>query len=77
MKAVIALLLWGILLVLSWPLAVAVLFLAPIVWLLSLPFRLIALTFEALYAFLRALLVLPARLLGHHESPKGRCPQPS
>jgi len=36
----------------------------PILWLLSLPFRLIALIFRALFAFLEALLFLPARLLG-------------
>lgn len=58
-------LLWLILFVLCWPLALLALLLWPLVWLLSLPFRLIGVTFEALFAFLRALLMLPARLLGH------------
>jgi hypothetical protein len=50
--------------VLCWPLAFLVLLMWPVVWLLSLPFRLIGITFEALFAFLRALLMLPARLFG-------------
>jgi hypothetical protein len=37
------------------------------VWLISLPFRLIGITFDALFAFLRAILFLPARLLGHRD----------
>ena len=55
---------WLILLVLCWPLALLALVLWPIVWLLSLPFRLIGITFDALFAFLKAILFLPARLLG-------------
>jgi hypothetical protein len=54
---------WLILLVLCWPLALLALVLWPIVWLLSLPFRLIGITFEAVFALLRAILFLPARLL--------------
>ncbi len=57
-------LLWLLLFVLCWPLALLALVLWPIVWLLSLPFRLIGLSVEALFAALRALLFLPARLLG-------------
>ena len=57
-------LLWVLLLIISWPLALLVLVLYPIVWLLLLPFRLIGLTFSALFEFLGALLRLPARLLG-------------
>jgi len=53
-----------ILFVLSWPLAILALFLLPIVWLLSLPLRLVGITFEALFALLRAVLFLPARVLG-------------
>lgn len=56
---------WLILLVLCWPLALLALLLWPLVWLLSLPFRLIGLTFEALFALLRAVLFLPARVLGY------------
>lgn len=58
---------WCLLLVLCWPLALLALLLWPIVWLISLPFRLIGITFEALFAFLRALLFLPARVLGHRD----------
>jgi len=36
----------------------------PIVWLISLPFRLIGITFDAVFALIRAILFLPARLLG-------------
>ena len=57
-------LLWVLLLVVCWPLALLALVAWPFVWLLSLPFRLVGITFSALFAFLRALLFLPARLLG-------------
>jgi hypothetical protein len=60
------LLAWLILLVVCWPLALLALALYPIVWLLVLPFRLVGITFEAVFALLRALLFLPARLLGAH-----------
>jgi hypothetical protein len=58
------LLLWLILLFLCWPLALLALVLWPIVWLLSIPFRLLGIAFEGVFQFLRALLLLPARLLG-------------
>lgn len=57
-------LLWCLLLVVCWPLALIALVAWPFVWLLSLPFRLVGITFGALFAFLRALLFLPARVLG-------------
>jgi hypothetical protein len=57
-------LLWVLLLVACWPLALLALVAWPFVWLLSLPFRLVGITFSALFAFLRALLFLPARVLG-------------
>ncbi len=56
--------LWLILLFLCWPLALLALVLYPIVWVLLLPFRLIGLVFEGLFAFLRAIIFLPARILG-------------
>jgi hypothetical protein len=59
------LLLWCLLFVVCWPLALIALFLWPIVFLLTLPFRLLGITFEALFALLRAILMLPARVLGH------------
>ena len=60
----IKLLLWILLFVISWPLALLVLILYPFVWLLSLPFRLVGITLEAVFSFLKAILFLPARLLG-------------
>lgn len=56
---------WCLLLVLAWPVAIAVLLLAPLVWLLTLPFRLMVVVFDAMFALLRALFMLPARLLGY------------
>jgi hypothetical protein len=63
MTALLTLILWLLLLVVSWPLALLVVLLWPFVWLLSLPFRLIGISFEAVFALLRALLMLPARIL--------------
>ena len=60
----IKLLLWCLLLVLCWPLALLALVAYPFVWLLSLPFRLVGVTVEGVFAALRAVLFLPARLLG-------------
>lgn len=58
-----AFLLWLLLLVVCWPLALAALILYPLVWLLLLPFRLVGLTLEAVFELLRALILLPARVL--------------
>jgi hypothetical protein len=63
MSPVFVLVGWLILLVLCWPLALLALILWPLVWLISLPFRLIGITFEAVFALLRAVLLLPARVL--------------
>jgi hypothetical protein len=57
----IRVLLWVILLVLCWPLAILVLLLYPLIWILLLPFRLIGLTVDAVFQLLHAILVLPAR----------------
>lgn len=62
-------LLWLLLLVLCWPLALLALVLWPIIWLLSLPFRLVGIAFEGLFAFLSAVLTLPARVLGYKPKP--------
>ncbi len=56
-------LLWLILLVLCWPLALLALALDPVVWLLSLPFRLVGITVDALFTLLKSLLFLPVRIL--------------
>ena len=72
MKALLVIVGWSLLLVLCWPLAVLAIVLWPFVWLLSLPFRVIGITFEALFTLLRAILFLPARLLGYRDSSAGR-----
>jgi len=64
MNFVLGLVVWCLLFVLCWPLALAVLLLWPLFWLLSLPFRLVGIAFDALFALLRAIVFLPARLLG-------------
>ena len=64
MKVLLFFIGWCLLFVLSWPIALLALVLAPLVWLLSLPLRLLGLTLEAVFALLRAVLMLPARLLG-------------
>jgi hypothetical protein len=53
------------LLVLCWPIALLALILWPFVWLLSIPFRIVGIAAEAFIALLKAILFLPARLLGH------------
>ena len=58
------LLLFLVLLVLCWPLAILALVLWPIVWLISLPFRLLGIAVEGVFELLRAMVLLPARLLG-------------
>ena len=68
MKALILFTAWCVLLVLCWPLALLALVLFPLIWLVSLPFRLLGLVVAAVFALVRALLFLPARLLGY-----GRC----
>ena len=64
MKVLILFVAWCLLFVLCWPVALLALVLFPLVWLLSLPLRLIGITIGAVFALLRALLFLPARLLG-------------
>ena len=57
-------LLWCILLVLCWPLALLALVLYPIVWVLLLPFRVVGIALDGVFDLLRAILTLPVRLLG-------------
>jgi len=63
----IGFLLWLLLLVFCWPLALLALLLYPLVWLLLLPFRLVGIAVEGVFALLRALILLPARALGGHR----------
>lgn len=68
MKVLMLFVAWSILLVLSWPVAVLALVLAPLTWLLALPFRLIGLCVSAAFALLGTILFLPARLLGYRPA---------
>ena len=56
--------LWVILLVICWPVALLALVLYPFVWLLLLPFRVIGIAVDGVFAFLKAVVFLPARVLG-------------
>jgi hypothetical protein len=62
--------LWLFLLFLCWPLALLALVLYPLFWLITLPFRLIGIGVEGLFELLRAIVMLPARILG--ASPRSR-----
>ncbi|MGZ5382611.1 MAG: hypothetical protein ACXWH0_01310 [Acidimicrobiia bacterium] len=64
----IGFILWLILLVLAWPLALLALLLYPIVWLVALPFRLIGVSIKGVLEFIGAVMGLPARVL---RGPKG------
>ena len=57
-------LLWLLLVVVCWPVAILALLLWPLVWLLSLPFRLLGIAVDGVFGMLRALVTLPARVLG-------------
>jgi hypothetical protein len=56
-------LLWLVLLILCWPLALLALVLYPLVWLILLPFRLIGVAVEGVFGLLRGVILLPARVL--------------
>jgi len=60
----ISFLLWALLFVICWPLALLALLLWPVVWLISLPFRLLGIAVEGVFALLRAIVLLPSRVLG-------------
>jgi hypothetical protein len=65
MRFLLVLIAWCLLFVLCWPLALLLLVLAPLVWLVSLPLRLVGVAVEGLFALIRALFLLPARILGY------------
>lgn len=65
MSFVLAVIAWCLLFILAWPLALLAIVLLPLLWLLSLPFRVLGVLVEALLAFIKAVLLLPARILGH------------
>jgi hypothetical protein len=60
----ITFILWLLLFVLSWPLALLALVLYPLVWVLLLPFRLVGIAVGGVFSLLKALFFVPARLLG-------------
>jgi len=64
---VLTFLLWCLLFVIAWPVALLALILYPIVWLLLLPFRLLGIAVEGVLSFVKGLLFLPARLLGERR----------
>jgi hypothetical protein len=64
MKVLLFFIGWCLLFVLSWPVALLALVLAPLVWLLSLPLRLLGIAVDGVFGLVRALFMLPARLLG-------------
>jgi len=63
MKTLIAFLLWCILLVLCWPLALVMIILFPIIWLILLPFRIVGLSLSLLFDLVRSVLLFPFRIL--------------
>jgi hypothetical protein len=60
---VITLLLFILLFICCWPLAILALVLYPIAWLFLLPFRLLGIAVDGIFAFLKALIMLPARVI--------------
>jgi uncharacterized membrane protein YgaE (UPF0421/DUF939 family) len=64
MKTLLVFFTWCVLFVLCWPVALLALVLAPLVWLLALPFRLVGIAVGGVFAFVQALIFLPARVLG-------------
>ncbi len=69
MKLFLCLIAWCLLLVVCWPLALLALVLFPLVWLIALPFRLAGIVVGAVFALLKAVLYLPARLLSPGRRP--------
>ena len=67
MRFLLLVIVWFILLAASWPLALLVLVLAPVLCLLALPLALVGLELGALFALLKGLLFLPARILGYRS----------
>lgn len=70
MKFILCAVGWCLLLAICWPLALLLLIALPVIWLLSLPFRLVFHVVEGVLAFLRALFLLPARILGYGRTAK-------
>jgi hypothetical protein len=63
-RTMLSFLVWLMLLFLCWPIALVALVLYPLVWMLTLPFRLLGIGVDAVFSLLRAIVMLPARVLG-------------
>lgn len=72
MTSLLVLVGWCLLLVVCWPLALLAMILWPFVWLLSLPFRVVAIIVDATFALFRTVMFMPARLFGYRGNSAGR-----
>jgi hypothetical protein len=63
MRTFLVLILWCLLFVLCWPLAIVLIFLFPLVWLILLPFRIVGFTLEVVFKFIGAVLTFPFRVI--------------
>jgi hypothetical protein len=72
MKLLLAFLLWCVLLVLCWPLAIFALIFFPLLWLLSIPFRILAFVVGGILRLLKAIILLPVRLLEPRKTLEAR-----
>ena len=72
MRVLFLIVAWCLLVVLCWPIAFAALVLWPLLWLLSIPFRIVGIAVEATLALIKALLFLPGRILRGRETAAGR-----
>lgn len=64
MRTFLGLVLWCLLFVVCWPLAIAAIFLLPIIWLLLLPFKIFGFTLELVFKIISGILLFPFRLVG-------------
>ncbi len=63
MRTFLALVLWGLLFVICWPIALIMLFLFPFVWLLLLPFRIVGFTLDVVFSLIKGILLFPFRIM--------------
>jgi len=68
MKLLILFIAWCILAVLCWPVALLAAVLLPVIWVLSIPFRFLAIVVHAVFALVKTLLFLPARVVGYRSA---------
>ena len=68
MQVALLIMLWLLLFVVFWPVAVLALIVVPVLWLLAIPFRLVFWAVEAVLRLIKSVVMLPARLLGDKEA---------